>query len=488
MKVTQSSVAALGLALIPLIGAMLLSSCTRTEAKGIKAAGAPILRVEAVVVRTGTGNLPIRITGQVEPMHVATVSAEVAARIESRPVERGTSVSVGQVLAVLDSAQASAQRDQARAAVSQAVAARGQWEAEYARARVETQAAMRQANAQMAAAKAGMEKSLSFTRLQEQRQAESGFAQAKADEELAKIERDRYARLVMDGAAAQQILDRADAALKTATARSESAGESVSLAHEGARREDRNTANAQVEMARAGKETAGTRGLRLTGIRRQIESLAAQEAQARASLRQSEIVLQKHTIIAPFAGVVLQTTLDKGDRALPGTPLLRLADIRRVKAAFAVPEDARRSLSLNQDVRLYADAVSKQPFRGRVSLLGFEANRSDRAFPLEVIVDNADERLLPGMVVRISLTDKSKGRWPIIPLESVASEEGKTVVYVLGNGIARRRVVTLGAPVGADVEVHAGVRAGETIARTPQRLSDGSAIRTGSVPDARTTE
>lgn len=473
--------------------AIILNGCAQTTAQeknepnSAKGEAAPLL-VEPVVARVADVSSSIEkaspaLSGQIEPMHVATVAAEVAAQIERRPVERGDRVSVDQLLALLDDDTARAQVAQMQAQSQQATAARRQMEAEYDRVAAETRAALRQARATEQGAQAGADKTADATRSQELRQSLAALAQARADEELAKIENNRCEKLVAEGAIAQQALDRTRATLKTMTARRESAEQDVSLASEGARDEDKRVANAQVGAARAARQSAETRGLRLATIQRQIESLRATEAQTRAAVREAEIRLRKHTIRAPFGGIVLQTSADAGDQTTPGAPLLRLGDIGRIKATFALPEADRGQFAAGQSVRITADALAGQTFAGRVTTTGFEANRADRAFVLEVVVPNAGERLLPGMVARLAQTKSSAtAKSPAvvqIPVESVLPVVGgEAIVYVLQNNRAVRRAVRLGAPVGNDrVQILRGLRAGERIARTPQRLTDDAPVR-----------
>jgi RND family efflux transporter MFP subunit len=417
------------------------------------------------------------ISGQIEPYAVATVSSEVAARVTARPPDRGSHVSTGDLLAALDDASARATLDQALAALAQATAARRQLEEEYRRATQETAAAQDQARAQVAQATAGERKARSFTRAQEQRQAEAALAQAQTDEHLAQIEADRYRRLVEAGAVAQQTLDRAQATYDAAVARRESAEQAASLAKEGARQEDIAAAAAQAAAARAALRGAEARPARLAALREQIAGLRAQEGEAAAAVRAARIALGKHHITAPFPGRVLETRIEAGEMAAPGAPVMKIGDIRQVKATFAVPEASRSALQEGQKVSLTADILAGRTFTGRVRVLGYEADSHARTFPVEVTVANPGERLLPGMVVRLHLNAPAQPHYALVPVASVAADGSGSYVFVLHGDRATRRPVTLGAPVGsAAVEITGGLTAGETIAATPQRLTDGARV------------
>ncbi len=471
----------------------------------VRPAAETALLVEPVIASAQSVQSENRLSGQVEPYRVATVAAEVSRRIMIRPITQGDRVVKGSLLAALDSAAAQTALDQARAAYAQATAARRQAETDYARAVIETEAARQQARAQVAQAAAGQEqaraqvvqaaagqqKARTFIRKQELGQAEAALAQTRTDERLAKIEYDRYKELVGEGAAAQQTLDHAQATLEAATARRQSAEQALSLAQEGARREDIEAAAAQVqaanaqvnntaaqlETARATLRIADTRSLRLATLRQQIDGLRAQEAEAADAVRQARITLDKHRITAPFTGRILATLADVGDMVSPGTPIARLGAIDRVKVTFTVPEASRPALRLGQPMTITVDALQGRSFRGRITALGFQADPRSRAFPIEVTVNNATECLLPNMIARLSLSVGAAARRILIPAAAVATDGATPYVYVLQANRAIRREVMLGTPEGDQVEVLRGLDAGETLAATPQRLTDGATVR-----------
>lgn len=469
-----------------------------------QAGAASALRVEAVAVREQAVPSETVVTGQIQPIHIATLAAEVANRVVARPIEQGQRVESGALLLELDSEAARTALSQALDGLAQATAARAQAEADYTRAVVETDAARQQARAGVAQAQAderraragaaqadaGVRKSHAFTRAQELRQAEEALSQARTDERLARIECDRYTYLVKAGAIAQQTLDHARATLESATARRESADQAVSLAQEGARREDQEAAAAQaeaaaaqvdaaarqVDAARATLRIANTRDTRLAVLRRQIDALRAQEASAADAVRQARIALDRRSLRAPFTGHVLATLVDVGDMTGPGTPVARLGEIDRVKAAFAIPEALRPGLVVGQSVALTLDALHGRTFQGRISTLGYQADPRSRAFPIEVIVENPREELLPNMVARLRLTVGQAARRRLIPAAAVLGDGASTCVFTLDSGRAHRREVRLGAPFGDLVEVTSGLQPGERIAMTPQRLSDEGAV------------
>lgn len=435
----------------------------------------PGMSLRTVTARADSAPLETQtLSGVLEARHTVTVSAEVAARIVSRPLERGNRVVRGATVALFDDRTARTAVAEAAAALSGATANRKQADAEYARAQTETASAIDQARAALSGAAAGEKKARTFTRSQELRQAEAVLSQAQTDENLAKIERDRYARLVEAGAVAQQTLDQRQAAYDSAAARTRSARESVSLANEGARQEDIAQATANVGSARANLDAARSRPARLAALREQIASLRAAESRAAATLQSARVQLSKHRIVSPVSGRVLETRAEAGEYIAPGTPVAVLSDVRDLRAVFAVPESARPLLATGRRVTITTDALPGKSFPARVAVLGFQGDGRTRTFRVEVAVSNPGEVLLPNMTARLSLAVGKPIRQVTIPVSAVATDDvtNETYVVTLGaNGDTTRRPVTLGEPVGADaVRVETGLRGGETLAADPARV------------------
>lgn len=470
-----------------------------------KVVTSPVLPMEPVKVVTQSVQKENLISGTIEPETLATITSEVSRRMMKRYVNLGDFVREGELLAELDTEQQEVAIQQAKAAHNQAISARLQAESDYARSLVETQSAKDQAEAQLRQAQAGNRQAKAqtsladanarkvkrITRVQELRQAEAALSRAKSDEKLAKIESDRYTKLVQEGAASQQSLDHALAALERATAQRVAAEQAVLLAEEGARQEDieaaQESANAaaaqvsvttaQIDAAQATVRTAGTRDLRLAAIRRQIDALRAQEKQTLQGVRQAEIGLKKHRLVAPFTGRILAVLADTGDLVAPGTPIFRLGTADDLKAVFAIPEASRLKLETNQKVTLRLDALPDKTFAATIRRIGFQADPKTRTFPLEVRFVDKDSRILPNMVARLLIPIGEVQKLPLVPIKAVASDAKGAFVYRLDGERVVRRDVVLGSPLGNRVVVVKGVSAGDVVAASPQRLSEGAKVR-----------
>ena len=110
------------------------------------------------------------------------------------------------------------------------------------------------------------------------------------------------------------------------------------------------------------------------------------------------------------------------------------------------------------------------------------ALRSDqRALTVEAIAPNTDGRLKPGPVRDgADSAGRRRRRRSLVPEAAVETVSGTSRVYVVKDGKAEERIVTLGEKVDGQIELTSGVAKGETIARgraARTQSADGMAVR-----------
>lgn len=140
------------------------------------------------------------------------------------------------------------------------------------------------------------------------------------------------------------------------------------------------------------------------------------------------------------------------------------------------------TLSRGDAVDVRVDAFPGTAFTAQVSEIAAAADERTGLFPVEARLAPGQPQLVTGMVARLSLhpSHESTRRLVYIPVGAVLDADGgKAQVFVVEQGIARRREVQV-AFISADgVALRSGLRAGEqlVVAGAPY-LDDGEAIRT----------
>ncbi len=176
---------------------------------------------------------------------------------------------------------------------------------------------------------------------------------------------------------------------------------------------------------------------------------------------------------APFSGVVTGRYNEVGDLFAMspnkdgGVGVLQIMQTNPLKAIVAVQEQYLPMVKEGMKVEIKADVYPEQTFAGTVALVYPSIDPATRTFNVEVRVPNGDSTLKPGMSSRTTFNMGERNSVVISDL-AVQKQSGinERYVYVIKDGKADRRVVTLGRQVGDKIEVLSGVEAGEEIAVT----------------------
>jgi RND family efflux transporter MFP subunit len=187
----------------------------------------------------------------------------------------------------------------------------------------------------------------------------------------------------------------------------------------------------------------------------------ARIAQARQVVAGAEVTLGHATIAAPIAGVVAERSVEPGDLAWPGRPLLVLHDPGALRLDAVVREGliARIAPGAELEVEVPAAGVT---VTGRVAQIVPAADPRTRTFEVRVEIP-ATPRVLPGMYGRLRLA-VARREVVRIPAAAVTRVGQLELVLVEDTGRWCRRLVSTGADLGGgSVEVLAGLVGGERI-------------------------
>lgn len=182
------------------------------------------------------------------------------------------------------------------------------------------------------------------------------------------------------------------------------------------------------------------------------------------------------TLASPATGVVVEKNVVQGSRVMPGMDLYRLADLSRVWVEGEVFERDLGRVRPGQRATVTLDAFPGESFVGRVAYLYPSVAAETRTGRVRIELDNSAARLLPGMYARVDLGAATERMALMIPRDAVHVTGTRSLVYVPdASGSIRAREVTTGAVAGEDVEVLAGLRAGERVVASASFLIDAEA-------------
>jgi RND family efflux transporter MFP subunit len=170
--------------------------------------------------------------------------------------------------------------------------------------------------------------------------------------------------------------------------------------------------------------------------------------------------------------------MDKGELAPPGAPVARVVTIDRVKILIYVPERYAGTVERGAEVSFSVSSFPDETFSGKVSYVGAAVMTDNRSFPVELVVSNPERKLKPEMIAKTTILQTAP-REAILLEDNVVQEmdQGKYIVYVEEDGLARERIVTLGRRSRSMVEITSGLNDGDRVIVVGQRtIYDGQTV------------
>jgi RND family efflux transporter MFP subunit len=205
---------------------------------------------------------------------------------------------------------------------------------------------------------------------------------------------------------------------------------------------------------------------RYQGAQARCDMARAGQSQARAALQQAHNALAYTRILAPFDGVVTEKKADVGTLASPGMPIFTVEDLRRYRLEATVNETDLRYVRMGQQIPVVVDAVGDKELKGRVVEIVPAADSASRSFLVKIELPS-DPALRSGFFGRAQFSRGERASLQI-PRTAVVVRGQLQGIFVLDqNKIATLRYITLGKPSGSQVEVLAGLQAGEALISDP---------------------
>ena len=190
-------------------------------------------------------------------------------------------------------------------------------------------------------------------------------------------------------------------------------------------------------------------------------------------------LLENTYLRSPLNGVVTARNYDKGDMYAMTQPIFVVEQIQPVKMLVNVSESLFTQVNKGMEFDITVDAYPNEVFKGTVNLLYPTVNAATHTFPVEVICENKDQRLRPGMFARVTATFGTNHHI-VIPDVAVVKQQGsgEHFVYVLKpDNTVKYTLVELGKRMGNRYEIVSGINEGDRIVTEGQvRLKDGVSV------------
>ena len=190
-------------------------------------------------------------------------------------------------------------------------------------------------------------------------------------------------------------------------------------------------------------------------------------------------LLENTYLRSPINGVVTARNYDKGDMYAMTQPIFVVEQIIPVKLLINISESLFTQVSKGMEFDIVVDAYPDEVFKGKVNLIYPTVSSTTHTFPVEVICQNTDQKLRPGMFARVTANFGTNHNI-VVPDVAVVKQQGsgEHFIYVLNaDNTVTYTKVELGRRLGNRYEITSGLNEGDKIVTEGQvRLKNGVAV------------
>jgi len=235
-------------------------------------------------------------------------------------------------------------------------------------------------------------------------------------------------------------------------------------------------AKANLENARLNRERNENLFQRGIAARKDLESARTEESVNAAALRQAEATLAlarlqvaRTEVRSPLDGIVVKRIVSVGEQ-VDGTaaqPIFEVANVREVELFGNVPALYLDKIRVGQRLQISTDAFPGKEFAGRVVAISPAVDPSSDIGLVRIRISNGAGLLRLGMFLTAQVPLETHAQALVVPSQAIyRDQEGMPQVYRVVGESAEAVPVKLGLETQDRVELLAGVQAGDTLILT----------------------
>jgi HlyD family secretion protein len=378
---------------------LVISGCGREKVvvKEEKFTDAP---VEVVTVTQRDLSERLSVTGEFLPIEDIALSLNVGGKILELPIEEGTYIRKGELIASLDAEDLRLFYDEAETALTQA-------EAEHKRL-------------------------VTGARAEEIAKTEASLNDAKITYDAAVRNSKRVKDMYDRGMVSDLELDANKVQFSQAKTQFELATENLRMLKAGATKEDLAASAAMVSRAKAVLAIAGK------------------------NLREAKLY-------APQDGFLTGKNFEVNEFIDVNLPLVRLLKLDPLKIVVKIPEMWANKVSLNQKADITVRALDDAAFKGTISAISPALDPQTRTLDVEIRVPNSDYTLKPHMFAGITIIASQRKGVVAVPADAIVTREGQSISFIINDNQAHIRQIETGLMDRNWIEVKSGLNAGEQV-------------------------
>ena len=177
----------------------------------------------------------------------------------------------------------------------------------------------------------------------------------------------------------------------------------------------------------------------------------------------AKFLKENTTLESPVNGIVTQKYYESKEMysGAPNTQVgkaavVTLMQINPLKAFINISERYFPVIKQGMKTRIKLDMYPGEVYQGRIHRIHPTIDQTTRTFKTEILINNPDEKLRPGMFARVMLELQNEKTF-MVPAASILQQEGTNnrYIFINNNGTAQKIAVTLGNRFDDKTEIHA---------------------------------
>jgi len=178
-------------------------------------------------------------------------------------------------------------------------------------------------------------------------------------------------------------------------------------------------------------------------------------------------------IKAPKSGEVAELELDEEDVATDSDPFAVIIDMEKLKINYDVTSNVR---SLMEKDMILDTVVDDETYETTITSIGSIPGETG-LYPVEGVVENVDDQLIPGLVVKTSVPEKRIKDTIVVPTEAIIEESDGAFVYLVEDNVALKTEITIKESQSDVTAIEGDVKVDDEVVINGQlTLSDGREV------------
>ncbi len=201
------------------------------------------------------------------------------------------------------------------------------------------------------------------------------------------------------------------------------------------------------------------------------DALVARQKLLQSRINQFQYDLEQTNVRAPFNGYITEEHSQVGEWLDSGDNVVELIDIDTVQIKVDMPEKYVHMIKTGEEVNVTFNSLPGKEFTGEIVSIVPQADRSSRAFPVKINLENKDHVIKSSMSARVSFLLGETVEVKLVPKDAITDSSGTKMLFVVRDGAAVPQPVITGIEDEGRVQVEGEVNVGEqVVVRGNERL------------------